>query len=72
MGDIEAGRALNYKGEIFLYQFSRAPIMRSAELVQRNYCFVIERSGHVYIAHQLFFPRRQKRKLMEIHVILEK
>ena len=67
VGDIEGCRALNYKGEVFLYLFSRAPITRSAEQVQKYYCFVIERSGRVYIAHQLFFPRRKKRKSMEIH-----
>ena len=59
MGDIDAARALNYKGVISLYEFSRAHNRRSAELVQKYFAFVIERSARLYIAHQFFIPPSQ-------------
>ena len=59
MGDIDAARALNYKGEIFLYEFSRAHNRRSAELVQKYFAFVIQRSGRVSVPLQFLIHPSQ-------------
>ena len=58
-GDTEAARALNYSRRISLYEFSRAHIVRPAELVQRNPSRVIERSGRLSIPLERLIHRSQ-------------